>query len=116
MPLARSGLIPFWGVVHHRGRRSGKDYRTPVAIRATPDGFVLPLPFGDRVDWCRNLLADGGGTVHWRGVDYAVVQPEIMDGASAAAAFNANMRLVLRAFRVKKAIHLRRAAVAQAAR
>ena len=107
--IARSGIIPFWGVVEHRGRRSGKSYRTPVAIRSTPDGFVLPLPFGERVDWCRNLLADGGGIVHWRGVDYAVVQPEIIDGASAAVSFNAYMRVVLRALRMKSAIRLRRA-------
>ena len=111
VPLARSGLIPFWGVVQHRGRRSGKTYRTPVAIRSTPDGFVLPLPFGEGVDWCRNLLAGGGGIVHWRGVDHAVVQPEIIDGASAASAFNAYMRAVLRVFRVQKAIRVRRAVV-----
>ena len=109
--IARSGIVPFWGVVEHRGRRSGKSYRTPVAIRSTPDGFVLPLPFGERVDWCRNLLAGGGGIVHWRGVDYAVVQPEIIDEASAARSFNAYMRVVLRAFRVKRAIRLRRANV-----
>lgn len=109
MRIARSGIIPFWGVVEHRGRRSGKIYRTPIAIRSTPEGFVLPLPFGERVDWCRNLLAGGGGVVHWRGVDYAVLQPEIIDGASAARSFNAYMRVVLGAFRVKKAIRLRRA-------
>ena len=109
--IARSGIVPFWGVVEHRGRRSGKSYRTPVAIRSTPDGFVLPLPFGERVDWCRNLLAGGGGVVHWRGVDYAVVQPEIIDEASAARSVNAYMRVVLRAFRVKRAIRLRRAIV-----
>jgi deazaflavin-dependent oxidoreductase (nitroreductase family) len=114
VPLARSGLIPFWGVVEHRGRRSGKTYRTPIAIRATPDGFVLPLPFGDRVDWCRNLLAGGGGTIHWEGADHAVVHPEIIDGASAAPAFNAYMRAVLRLFRVRKAIRVRRAVVTNA--
>lgn len=89
--IARSGVIP------------------PVAIRSTPDGFVLPLPFGERVDWCRNLLAGGGGVIHWRGVHFAVVQPEIIDGATAARSFNPYMRVVLRAFRVKSAIRLRRA-------
>ena len=116
VPLARSGVIPFWGVVQHRGRRSGKTYRTPIAIRSTPDGFVLPLPFGDGVDWCRNLLAGGGGIVHFRGVDYTVVQPEIIDGPSAAPAFNAYMRVVLRALRVKKAIRVRRTVAVQDAR
>lgn len=111
MDSSRSG--EWWSI---EDGAPGKSYKTPVAIRSTPDGFVLPLPFGDGVDWCRNLLAGGGGIVHFRGVDYTVVQPEIIDGPSAAAAFNAYMRIVLRALRVKKAIRVRRAVGVQDAR
>jgi hypothetical protein len=34
-------------VVHHRGRRSGRAYATPVGAGPTTDGFVIPLTFGE---------------------------------------------------------------------
>ena len=43
----------------HRGRRSGRSYRTPVNIFATPDGYVIALPYGPGSDWVRNVLAAG---------------------------------------------------------
>ena len=61
MPIASSGLIPVWGVIRHRGRKSGRAFATPVALAATRDGFVVPLPWGDRTDWCRNVFAARGG-------------------------------------------------------
>lgn len=100
--LAGSGLIPIWGVLHHRGRKSGKAYATPLAILRTPDGFVLPLPFGEGTDWCRNLRAAGGGVIHWRGADHTVVEPEIMDAAAAMPAFNRVLRPVVRVVGIKK--------------
>src|SRR5712691_7284232 len=36
--------MPVVGIVHHRGRKSGRPYATPLGIRpATADGFVMPL-------------------------------------------------------------------------
>ena len=32
---------PGFGVVIHRGRRSGREYQTPVNVFATEDGYVL---------------------------------------------------------------------------
>nr|WP_324679268.1 hypothetical protein [Mycobacterium sp. 663a-19] len=37
--------------IRHTGRRSGKQYATPVVAERVPDGFVIPLPYGTRVDW-----------------------------------------------------------------
>lgn len=50
-------------VVEHTGRRSGKQYATPVAAEQTPDGFIIPLPYGVGVDWLRNVLAAGHATI-----------------------------------------------------
>ena len=109
MPLARRGLIPMWAIVRHRGRRSGRTYETPVAISATRDGFVLPLPFGSRTDWCRNVIAAGGGTIRWRGRDVEVTSPRILDADAAAPSFPAVSRRAIRAFGMKTFIQLRRA-------
>lgn len=107
--VARTGVIPLWAVVRHRGRRSGKLYATPIAIRATPDGFVLPLPWGEGTDWCRNLRAAGGGVVRWHGTDYEVRDPEVIDTADALPAFSTMMRPIVRLTGIKKFLRVRRA-------
>jgi deazaflavin-dependent oxidoreductase (nitroreductase family) len=70
-------------VVQHAGRRSGKLYRTPVVAHPTNDGFVIPLPYGTKVDWLCNVLAAGSGTVTWNGHDYPFVEPTEIDPATA---------------------------------
>jgi deazaflavin-dependent oxidoreductase (nitroreductase family) len=112
--IAGSGLIPVWGVLHHTGRKSGKAYATPLAILDTPDGLVLPLPFGERTDWCRNVRASGGGILHWRGADHRVVQPEVIDAAIATPALNAVLRRFVRVLGIKRFLRVRRAVVTHA--
>lgn len=114
--MAATGLIPIWAVVRHRGRRSGKLYATPIAIRPTPDGFVLPLPWGEGTDWCRNLRAAGGGVVRWGGAEIEINGPEIVGTAEALPAFNAAMRPIVRLIGIKKFLRVRRVVVASDAR
>ena len=64
--------------VHHIGRRSGKDYVTPVWAHRVGDQFFIGLPYGTGVDWCRNVLAAGGGAVEHDGVRFDVVAPVIV--------------------------------------
>ncbi len=52
--------MPGFGVIVHRGRRSGKEYQTPVNVFATEDGYVLALTYGPDTDWVKNVLAAGG--------------------------------------------------------
>jgi len=111
--VAETGVIPIWAVVRHRGRRSGKLYSTPIAIRPTPEGFVLPLPWGAGTDWCRNLRAAGGGIVHWGGADIEVNAPEIIDAADALPAFAAYMRPIVRLTGIKKFLRVRRTVAAE---
>jgi hypothetical protein len=113
VPIARSGLISIWGVVKHRGRRSGKQYATPIALRPAADGFVLPLPWGEGTDWCRNIRAAGGGVIVWRGTEYEVTRPEIIDVSAALPAFNAILRPIVRLTGIKKFLRVRRAVGAQ---
>jgi deazaflavin-dependent oxidoreductase (nitroreductase family) len=108
--VAETGLIPIWAVVRHRGRRSGKLYSTPIAIRPMSDGFVLPLPWGEGTDWCRNLRAAGGGIIRWGGADLEVTDPEVIDAADALPAFDAFMRPIVRRIGIKKFLRVRRVA------
>ena len=60
LPLAGKRWNPIFAVVEHRGRKTGRGYRTPVAARRSGDGFTIALAFGAQVDWYRNLVAAGG--------------------------------------------------------
>jgi deazaflavin-dependent oxidoreductase (nitroreductase family) len=95
--LALRGLGPF-AIVGHVGRRSGTAYETVIWVwlTLTRDGFVIALTYGADVDWRRNLLSAGGGTVFWHGKLYRVGTPEPIDPASALPAFPALFRLIFR--------------------
>jgi deazaflavin-dependent oxidoreductase (nitroreductase family) len=54
-----AGWLPGFGVIVHRGRRSGRVYRTPVAAIRRPGGYVVALPYGVG-DWTKNVVAAGG--------------------------------------------------------
>ncbi len=42
--------MPGFGVVVHRGRRSGRVYRTPVNVFPKPHGYVIALTDGPDTD------------------------------------------------------------------
>ena len=54
--------MPGFGVVVHRGRRSGRLYQTPVNVFVIEDGYVLALTYGPDTDWVKNVLAAGGSS------------------------------------------------------
>jgi deazaflavin-dependent oxidoreductase (nitroreductase family) len=98
-----------YAVVHHRGRRSGKEYKTPVVAAAISEGFVIPLPYGEHVDWCRNILAAGGCSLQWRGATYQLVAPQIVAPADAMPAFSNWMQGAFRRSKIERFLKLRRA-------
>jgi deazaflavin-dependent oxidoreductase (nitroreductase family) len=93
--FAERGFGPF-AIVGHVGRRTGKPYETVLWVWPTREGFVIALTYGPEVDWRRNLLAAGGGTVFWHGKVYTVGKPEPIDAATALPAFPALFRLIFR--------------------
>ena len=108
LKLAGTRLLPLYGVIEHRGRRSGKVYRTPVVVRPTGDGFIVPMPWGERTDWYRNVRAAGGCVLRWNGRDYPVVQPELIDDpAEVGAAFGAFPRMMMARLGTNHSLRLR---------
>src|SRR5919201_722126 len=88
LSFAGTRVMPLYGILEHRGRRSGKFFRTPVVVRPTADGFIVPMPWGETTDWYRNVRAAGECTIRWKGRSYSLVQPEVLDSATAQAAFD----------------------------
>ena len=75
-PLA--GTLPAFGIVTHRGRASGRAYRTPVNVFRRGDDYLFFLTYGSDVDWVRNILADGRCSLRTRGRDIRLVDPELI--------------------------------------
>lgn len=72
------------GVIHHTGRHTGKSYATPVVVEQSPEGIVIPLPYGADVDWLRNAIAAGHATVTVHGETFDVTDPQIVGPTIAA--------------------------------
>jgi deazaflavin-dependent oxidoreductase (nitroreductase family) len=106
MLLAGTPLLPLYGVISHRGRRSGKLFRTPVVVRPTRDGFIVPMPFGEGTDWYRNIKAAGECVIRWKGRDYVEVQPEVIVSASVAAVFGATQLTAMERLGIKQCLRL----------
>ncbi|MCO5556221.1 hypothetical protein L7F22_009767 [Adiantum nelumboides] len=66
------------GFVEHRGRRTGRIRRTPIVAHPVEGGFAVALPYGDRVDWLRNLQASGSGRLRSHGRWYRVDTPRVV--------------------------------------
>ena len=69
---------PGLGLVVHRGRRSGREYRTPVNVFPADDGFVIALTYGaDNTDWVKNVVAADGCELRTRGRVFRVDSPRV---------------------------------------
>lgn len=85
-------------VIRHTGRRSGKNYATPVVADRVADGFVIPLPYGTHVDWLRNVRSSGQATITVGGQTYDVVEPTIIDMATAGPQLSSRRRRTFQRF------------------
>ncbi len=107
--LAHSSFGPF-SIIRHVGRRSGKQYETPIIVAPAADGFVIELTYGPDVDWYKNVLAAGGCTVIWHGNDYVINKIESIDTNIGRAAFSLPARLIFRLVDLKHFIKMTGAA------
>jgi deazaflavin-dependent oxidoreductase (nitroreductase family) len=70
--------LPMFGVLVHTGRRTHRQYRTPLNVFHTdPDHYVIALTYGPEVEWLKNLKASGGGQLETRGQMWAVTEPRV---------------------------------------
>jgi deazaflavin-dependent oxidoreductase (nitroreductase family) len=102
--------LRLYAVVRHVGRRSGRSYSTPVVVEPTADGFVIMLPYGKQVDWCRNVMAAGGGIILWHGQEYAVGEPELINGETVLELLPSSKRFALRMLRIPQSLKVKKLA------
>jgi EmrB/QacA subfamily drug resistance transporter/deazaflavin-dependent oxidoreductase (nitroreductase family) len=85
--VAGQSWMPIVGVIRHKGRNTGRTYATPLGMRPLGDSFVMPLTFSENASWYRNVVAAGTCVVTYRGRDYTLAEPQVIDYAAAAPAF-----------------------------
>lgn len=74
--------LPGFGVVVHRGRKSGRAYRTPVNVFRSSGGYTVALTYGTEGDWVKNVLAAGEAELLTRRRQVHVVSPRIVHDPS----------------------------------
>jgi deazaflavin-dependent oxidoreductase (nitroreductase family) len=91
---------PGWAVVIHRGRKSGRTFRTPLWAFRRGNGFVIALTYGPTTDWVRNVLAAGGCELQTRRRHYQLGSPAVFhdeDASDMPAFIRFMLRRVLKA-------------------
>jgi deazaflavin-dependent oxidoreductase (nitroreductase family) len=107
-PIMRTfaGRVPGFAIVVHRGRRTGREYYTPVNAFRSPGGFVIALTYGPDRDWVRNVLAAGGCTLKWQGRRRRLDHPTVRQDDDVLLLVPLLVRPMLRLLRVSGALTL----------
>jgi deazaflavin-dependent oxidoreductase (nitroreductase family) len=104
-PLAK--VMPMFGVVHHVGRSSGREYRTPVNAFSYLNGWLVALTFGRNTDWVKNVLAANGCKLETRGRIMDLTDPQFLPTAEGLQAVPAFVHLTLNGLNVSDFLFLR---------
>jgi deazaflavin-dependent oxidoreductase (nitroreductase family) len=104
-----AGRLPYFGVVLHRGRRTGTAYRTPVNAFPDRDRFLIALTYGPDVDWVKNVVAAGGCRLVHRGRTVQMTGPRILPLREEATSIPRWVRGILRTLGVDHVLRLERA-------
>lgn len=72
--------LPWFGVLHHVGRKTSREYRTPVNAWRRGSNVVVPLTYGSDVDWLRNTEAAESSMIVMRGRSIRIGKPTVQEG------------------------------------
>jgi deazaflavin-dependent oxidoreductase (nitroreductase family) len=90
-------LVPPLAVVRHKGRKTGRTYRSPVIAIGSTRGYVIPMTYGRDVDWARNMVAAGGCELERMGRRVRLKKPRIVGFEKAEPLLPAAVRPFFRA-------------------
>ena len=76
--------LPGFGIVTHRGRKSGRSYAIPVNVFRRSGQWVFALTYGEG-DWVKNVVHAGAADLHTRGRDLHLVRPRVVRDPTRAA-------------------------------
>jgi deazaflavin-dependent oxidoreductase (nitroreductase family) len=70
--------LPTFGVLTHRGRKTGRIYQTPINVFRRGDAYFFFLTYGSDAQWVKNVLAAGSCSLETRGRVVELVEPELI--------------------------------------
>jgi deazaflavin-dependent oxidoreductase (nitroreductase family) len=82
-----------FSLILHKGRKSGQAYRTPVDATYLGDFVLITLPYGQRSDWLKNVLASGGCEIFHQHQTYTASHPQVLPEAEARKLLPPGMKL-----------------------
>ena len=105
LSLTKSGRGPF-SIVYHKGRRSGRVYQTPVLASYVDGMIIIPLSYGEKVDWLRNVLANGGCEIIRKKKKINTTNPEVIDSSVALEVLPEKRRRLFERHKLEKFLRL----------
>lgn len=82
-------------LVAHRGRTTGKEYRTPTLAFPAEEGFVIALVYGRNTDWEQNVVNNDGCVLVYHDHRRSLTNPRLIAFDEANAWLPAPIRLGL---------------------
>lgn len=89
--------LPPWAIIEHRGRKSGKPYRTVVFAFVRRGTLIVVLTYGE-TDWLRNVQAAGQGGVTRLGRSATFRNPRVVQASEGSDRLTFVTRLLTRVF------------------
>ena len=79
-PITRpvASKLPAFAILTHRGRKSGRLYRTPINVFRRGDHYYFFLTYGSDVQWLKNVLATGSCSIETRGRSVELIEPDLI--------------------------------------
>jgi deazaflavin-dependent oxidoreductase (nitroreductase family) len=102
-PLARR--LPGMGIVVHIGRKTHRQYRTPVMVFRRGDRFIIALTYGRYAQWVLNVMANGACELETEGQTVRLLNPRIFHDVERTT-MPAVVRMVLRILNVSDFLEL----------
>lgn len=101
LTFAGTGIGPF-SILRHQGRQSGRIYQTPVFASYVGKTVIIPLSYGENVDWLRNVLARGGCELRWRNKWMTAGNPLVIGPDEAYTILPAERRKLFERYKMEK--------------
>jgi deazaflavin-dependent oxidoreductase (nitroreductase family) len=70
--------LPSFAILTHRGRKTGRMYRTPINVFQQGEDYLFFLTYGSDVQWVKNILAARSCSIETRGRVVELVEPELV--------------------------------------
>lgn len=99
--FAGSKVGPFSKLIH-KGRKSGRIYKTPVVATHVDDKIIIPLSYGDQVDWLRNILAAKGCEIVYRKSRMIAENPVVLPSNEVLPILPEKRRRIFERFKLEK--------------